>query len=183
MKKTVALILLILGILCLSFAGYNYMTKGNDESKENKEDKENLNNKIEDESNSNDNDEKESDLSLDDPIVSMLSSKVIGIYTNDSVSLYNDYFYKKDKVELANENMSFKLSLAMEKSNENILKTDENNKVYIEEADVKEAYYSLYGKNANYVQATFTINPCNEFNWSSESNRYEKLQGEGACGG
>ena len=107
MKKTVALILLILGILCLSFAGYNYMTKGNDESNENKENKENINNKIEDESNSNNNDEKESDLSLDDPIVSMLSSKVIGVYTNDSISLYNDYFYKKDKVELANENIVF----------------------------------------------------------------------------
>lgn len=131
------------------------------------------------------------DLSLDDPVVKELSDKVIGAYANNYASSYEDYFYKRDKIVLANEDISFKLSLTAESLFDSFKTYDEGYDCdtgvcgisYIDEATLKNAYYKLFGNDSEYSRATFTVGGCSgEYKWSNENNRYESLI-EGGCGG
>ena len=134
----------------------------------------------------------EENLSINDSTVKNLSSKVIGIYTNNMLSHYSDYFYKKNKITLADEDISFKLSLAAESVRSSFSVSNDahncNNGVcgisYIDEATIKDAYYNLFG-STGYSRATFYVADCVEsdgYKWSSKNNRYEDNVVDG-CGG
>ena len=155
-----------------------------------KEDKEKSN--ISDNQTSKDNTDSklvETTLSNDDPKVKDLANKVIGVFTNSILFgdyfEYNNYFYKKDKVILKDESLKFKLSLAAAKMEIKSLENDDNIIYYIEENDLKDTYYSLFGKDSNYERTDIMVDNCpNSLSWSNENNRYEKVVPKtGGCGG
>lgn len=121
-------------------------------------------------------------LDLSSDLVKDLSSKVIG-------SAHSYYFYKRDKIIIEDEPMSFKLSLASELVEPKSLGWDcQNDKegiIYIDEGSLKNAYYEIFGSNIKYEKvSSFYKSICEtvEFNWSSTNNRYE-AKGVCGCGG
>ena len=123
------------------------------------------------------------DLSLGNDNVKQLVDEVIGVYTNNVMTKYSDYFYKNKKIILENEDISFKISLASE-SVKNSFKKDSNIS-YIDEDTIKNAYYKLFGNDGKYIRSTFTTATCegmNGYSWSNTNNRYEAKIGDG-CGG
>lgn len=132
------------------------------------------------------------DLLISDSVVKDLSSKVIGIYTNNMLSRYSDYFYKRNKITLADEDISFKLSLAAESVRSSFSVSNDGYNCdsgvcgisYIDEATIKNAYYNLFG-STGYSRATFYVADCvgsDGYTWSSQNNRYEANVVDG-CGG
>lgn len=150
----------------------------------------------------NDNNDKEQvviiDLSLDNSKVKNLSDKVIGVYTNNMMTSYEDYFYKKDRIAMSEEDMSFKLSLAAETVS-GFFGYDETNYdcntgicgiSFVSEELIKDAYFDLFGKEAYYERASFSVATCqgrDGYTWSQENNRYESEVsggcGDAVCGG
>lgn len=133
----------------------------------------------------------EKDLPLTSTVVKQLV-KVVGIYTNRTISPYADYFYKRDKVILENEDISFRLSLAAEtisdKFEEYRVGYDCNSGAcgisYISEDELKDAYYSLFGASNKYERATFYLSTCTGivgYKWNDKTNRFEALIFDG-CG-
>lgn len=138
------------------------------------------------------------DLSLDNFTVKNLSDKVIGVYTNNMMTSYEDYFYKKDRIVMSEEDMSFKLSLAAETvsgffgKDKNVY--DCSNGIcgisYATEELIKDAYFDLFGKDSQYERLSFSVANCDGvegYNWSEENKRFESkiLYGCGGavCGG
>lgn len=122
------------------------------------------------------------ELSIGDSVVIDLSNKVIGVYTNNLTSMYSDYFYKKDQIDIINENVSFKLSLAMENVSKENFEAD-GSVVYVEEQIVKDAYYNMYGESNTYARGVFSLSSCEEYKWSETNNRFEQDKTIGGCGG
>jgi len=133
------------------------------------------------------------DLSLDNSIVKDLASRVVGVYTNNMMSLYENYFYKKDRIVMSEEDMSFKLSLAAE-SFSSFFGYDKTNYdcntgicgiSFASEELIKDAYFDLFGKDARYERTSFSVATCqgrDGYVWSEENNRYESDVPDG-CGG
>lgn len=177
------IVILILLIICLSgYIVYDKFIFINDEQIENNN---NLNNDFD-----NGNDEEiVTDLSLSSSLVKDLSSKVIGIYHD--VSAYPYYFFKRDKVILSDEPMSFKLSLAAEFVQESLKYVDRDCSKdiggisYLDEEILKNAYYEIFGSDVVYERSSFQlVRVCgfSEYNWSNTNNRYE-AKGKCGCGG
>jgi len=137
------------------------------------------------------NSKEEIKLSLTDPLIKNLSETVIKVYTNDSITKYKDYFYRKDKTILEKEDLSFKVSLAAQSIQSQFANIEEGydcaNGIcgisYIDEESLKNAYQNLYGTDESFEKTAFTLKSCTEeYRWSKENNRYE-AQILGGCGG
>lgn len=123
-------------------------------------------------------------LDLSSDLVKDLSSKVINNYSVSSI-----YFYERDKIIIEDEPMSFKLALASELAETKSLGSDcQNNKegiIYIEEQELVNAYYEIFGSEVKYekVSSFYRSRYCSaKYNWSSINNRYE-AKGVCGCGG
>ena len=128
---------------------------------------------------------KETTLSNDDEIVKKLANKVINVYPTNSIGNfeYEDYIYKKDIMNLEDENIKFKLSLAAESIKLDFARDDTTKSSYISEEKLKEAYFELFGKDSIYSRSNFIVDDCaRNYNWSNENNRYESPLIDG-CGG
>lgn len=123
-------------------------------------------------------------LDLSSDLVKDLSSKVINNYSVSSI-----YFYERDKIIIKDEPMSFKLSLASElvetKSLGNDCQNGKEGILYIEEQELVNAYYGIFGSDIKYekVSSIDKSRYCSdEFHWSNTNNRYE-AKGVCGCGG
>lgn len=154
------------------------------------------NQQIDGDNNSNNDESGEiTNLQLSDDLVKNLASKVIGRYDSNTLH-YTDYFYKRDKVILANESLEFRLSMAANAVASNLksigsdCKNDIGGIYYIDENTLKESYYEIFGKDSVYNRTSFHISYIcgpGTFNWSDINNRYEANAicgcGGGAIGG
>lgn len=142
---------------------------------------------IEQKNNSNDkeedNKEKVVDLSLDSTVVRSLSDRVIGIYTNNQISNYIDYFYKRDKIILANEPLNMRLAISSHHLATNYCKYAPNlENTYLDESLVKDAYESLFGKNGKYQPTSFNGDCGIEYHYDKKDLKYKSKVPAG-CGG
>jgi len=195
-NKLLIVLVVLLSLLVGGFGGYivfSHISK-NDSKNFNKIEGEAID-KDKHESGNKDNIDEEivKDLSLDSTIVQTLSDKVIGVYTNNLLSKYEDYFYKNDKVILVDEDITFKLSLAAETISDYFKRDNFGYNCdsgvcgvsYIDEDSLKQAYYSLFGNNTTYTRESFNLSGCtssSNYTWSSVNNRYETKIPDG-CGG
>jgi len=192
-KLWLGILIGVLASLVIGLVGYivydKVLSKDVDEVVDTKDDFNNNDNEIQQEQ------EIIIDLSLDNSTVKNLSDKVIGVYTNNEMADYIDYFYKKDRILLNEQDISFKLSLALETLTDlfdfNSDGYDCNTGIcgisYISEEIVKDAYFDLFGNDAHYERALFTNSNSNcsgseGYVWSDENNRYESVS-YGGCGG
>lgn len=83
----------------------------------------------------------------------------INIYTK--LSLTANYIYKKESTR-----NSF-ISVRSTSSDPRICGLS-----YINEDDIKKAYFEIFGKDAKYERSSFDVN-FDTYNWSDENNRYE----------
>ena len=179
MKKSTGIIFALFAVIAALLAGLGigiYLNNGNNNKPSIKED-----------------DVKVKDLSLNSTIIKQLSKDTIGVYTNNIISEYADYFYRKDKIILEEEDISFRLSLAAEtisdKFEEDRVGYDCNTGIcgisYIDEENLKNAYYSLFGTSSKYERANFSLASCagyDGYKWNEEKNRFEAEIKDG-CGG